>query len=65
MNTYDLLTPMTRAGGMTQTSMADMALTVGANEEQIVVVVASAIAVLTRKWSNKLEATFATISAPI
>jgi hypothetical protein len=50
---------------MTQTSMADMALTVGANEEQIVVVVASAIAVLTRKWSNKLEATFATISAPI
>jgi hypothetical protein len=33
--------------------MADAALTVGANKEQIAVVVAAATAVLTRKWSNK------------
>jgi hypothetical protein len=38
---------------------------VGANEEQITAVVAAATAVLTRKWSNKSEVTFATISAPI
>jgi hypothetical protein len=35
--------------------MADVALTVGANEEQITAVVAVASAVLTRKWSNKQE----------
>jgi hypothetical protein len=45
--------------------MADMTLTVGANEEQIMAVVMAATVVLTRKWSNKLEATSATISAPI
>jgi hypothetical protein len=45
--------------------MAIATLTVGANEEQITVVVAAAIAVLTRKWSNKSEATSVTISALI
>jgi uncharacterized ParB-like nuclease family protein len=73
MKMNDLLTPMARVGDVTptraahttQTSMADAALTVGANEEQIAAVVAVAIAVLTRKWSNKLGATSMTISAPI
>jgi hypothetical protein len=73
MKTDDLLTPATKVGGMTltrgahvvQTSMAIATLTVGANEEQITVVVAAAIAVLTRKWSNKSEATSVTISALI
>jgi hypothetical protein len=45
--------------------MADAALTVGANEEQIAVVATAAIMVLTRKWSNKSEATSATISVLI
>jgi hypothetical protein len=45
--------------------MADMALTVGVNEEQILTVVMAAIAVLTRKCSNKSKATSVTISAPI
>jgi hypothetical protein len=44
-----------------QTTMEDTALIMGANKEQIVVVVMAAIAGLTRKWSNKSEAT----SAPI
>jgi hypothetical protein len=35
--------------------VADAALTVGANEEQIMAVVMVATAVLTRKWSNKSE----------
>jgi hypothetical protein len=61
----DLLTPVTRAGSVTQTSMADTALIVGANEEQITAVVAAATAVLTKYWSNKSEATSVTISAPI
>jgi hypothetical protein len=73
MKTNDLLTPVARAGDVTptrathaaQTSMADAALTVGANEEQIAAVVAAAIAVLTRKWSNKSGVTSMTISAPI
>jgi hypothetical protein len=71
--TNDLLTPVARAGDVTltraahaaQTSMADVALTVGANEEQIAAVVATAIAMLTRKWSNKSGATSVTISVPI
>jgi hypothetical protein len=45
--------------------MADVVLTVGANEEQIVVVATAAIMVLTKKWSNKSEATSVTISALI
>jgi hypothetical protein len=45
--------------------MADASLTVGANKEQIMAVVAVATTMLTRKWSNKSEVTFATISAPI
>jgi hypothetical protein len=45
--------------------MEDAALTMGANKEQIVVVVTAATARLTRKWSNKSEATSVTISAPI
>jgi hypothetical protein len=45
--------------------MADAALTVGANKEQIMAVVVAATVVLTKKWSNKLEVTSATISAPI
>jgi hypothetical protein len=45
--------------------MADAALTVEANEEQIVVVVAAVIAVPTRKWRNKSGAISVTISAPI
>jgi hypothetical protein len=61
----DLLTTVTRAGGVTQTSMADAALTVGANEEQIAAVVAAATTVLTKYWSNKSKATSVTISAPI
>jgi hypothetical protein len=73
MKTVHLPTPMTRAGGVTptrgvhaaQTSMADATLTVGANEEQIMAVVLAATVVLTKKWSNKLEVTSATISAPI
>jgi hypothetical protein len=73
MKTNDLLTPVARAGDVTptrathaaQTSMADAALTVGANEEQIAVVVVTAIVVLTRKWSNKSGATFVTIAVPI
>jgi hypothetical protein len=42
-----------------------MALTMGANEEQITVVVTAATAVPTRKWSNKSEVTSVTISTPI
>jgi alkylhydroperoxidase/carboxymuconolactone decarboxylase family protein YurZ len=45
--------------------MADAALTVGANKEEIAAVVTTATAVLTRKWSNKSEVTSATISAPM
>jgi hypothetical protein len=45
--------------------MEDTALIVGVNEEQIAVVVTASIAGLTRKWSNKSEATSVTISAPI
>jgi hypothetical protein len=45
--------------------MADVALTAGANEEQIAAVVVAVTAVLTRKWSNKSEVTFATISVLI
>jgi hypothetical protein len=45
--------------------MVDVVLTVGAIEEQIVAVVTAATAVLTRKWSNKLETTSMTISALI
>jgi hypothetical protein len=45
--------------------MADVTLTVGANEEQIMAVVVVATVVLTKKWSNKLEATSTAISAPI
>jgi hypothetical protein len=45
--------------------MADVALIMGANEEQIMVVVTEVTAVLTRKWSNKSEANYATISVPI
>jgi hypothetical protein len=41
--------------------VVDAALIVGVNEEQIT----AAIVVLTRKWSNKSEATSVTISAPI
>jgi hypothetical protein len=61
----DLLTLVTRVGGVTQTSMADAVLTVGANEEQITAVVVAATAVLTKKWSNKSKATSKTISVPI
>jgi hypothetical protein len=69
----DLLTPVARARDVTptraaqavQTSMADVTLTVGANKEQITAVVAAAIAVLTRKWSNKSGVTSVTISVPI
>jgi hypothetical protein len=45
--------------------MADAALTVGVIGEQIAAVVMVATAVLTRKWSNKLEVTSVTILAPI
>jgi hypothetical protein len=45
--------------------MADAALIVGVNEEQIATVVTAVTAVLTRKWSNKSEVTSATISVPI
>jgi hypothetical protein len=45
--------------------MADTALTVGVIGEQIVAVVVVATVVLTKKWSNKPEATSVTISAPI
>jgi hypothetical protein len=45
--------------------MADAALTVGAIEEQIAAVVVTTTMVLTRKLSNKSEATSVTISAPI
>jgi hypothetical protein len=38
---------------------------VGANEEQITVVVTAATAVPTKKWSKKSEATSMIISAPI
>jgi hypothetical protein len=41
--------------------MADAALTVGANEEQIMVVVVAATAVLTKKCSNKSKVTSKTI----
>jgi hypothetical protein len=73
MKTNDLLTPAIRARGVTltrgahaaQTSTADATLTVGANEEQITVVVTAATAVPTKKWSKKSEATSMIISAPI
>jgi hypothetical protein len=45
--------------------MADVALIVGAIEEQIAAVVTTATTVLTKKLSNKSEATSVTISAPI
>jgi hypothetical protein len=45
--------------------MADVALTVGENKEQITAVVTAAIMALTWKWSNKSEETSVTISAPI
>jgi hypothetical protein len=48
-----------------QTSTADATLTVGANEEQITVVVAAATAVPTKKWSKKSEVTSVIISVPI
>jgi hypothetical protein len=38
---------------------------VGANEEQITVVVMAVTAVPTKKWSNKSEVTSVTISVPI
>jgi hypothetical protein len=45
--------------------MADVALIVGAIEEQIAAVVMTATTVLTRKLSNKSEATSVTILAPL
>jgi hypothetical protein len=52
---------MLTRGHEAQTSMADATLIVGAIGEQIM----AATVMLTRKWSNKPEATSVTILAPI
>jgi hypothetical protein len=70
MKTVHLPTPVTRIGDVTPTRGRRPAWRMrrslwGANEEQITMVVAAATTVLTRKWSNKSEATSVTISVPI